>query len=180
MLVADTDGGDQRDCRVWQACASAHDGRRRSVTAGLWRRCADALVVDVHVRRARGVSLELVEPHRPALPVRHEQAQRNGGKTVGKPLIEHRPVGVVHHDPVVALGTDGNVGKVERSQHVRFQEQEACHIPIVGPDHPERLPSARVRFDWKSSATVPSRLSSFCRRRTCVRRAVSATLFLAT
>ena len=110
---------------------------------GCGRRCADALVIDLHMGRAFGVSLELVEPHRAALLVLHEQAQRDGGKTVGKPLFEHGPVGMVHHDPVVTLGPNGHVGKVERSQHVRMQEQEACHVPIVGPDHPDGQPSLR-------------------------------------
>jgi len=99
------------------------------------------------VGQARRVGLELVEPHRAALPVRDEQTQRDGSKTVGKTLIEHGPFGVVHHHPVVALGTDGNVGKVERSRHVRIHEHEACHIPRAGPDHPDRLPSARASFD---------------------------------
>ena len=119
------------------------DGRS-GVTAGPGRRRSDALVVDVRVGAAFDGGVELVEPHRPALLMRHEQAQRDGRETVGKPLIQQRPVGVVHDHPVVALGPDGNVGKVERSQHVRFDEHEACHIPFEGPDHPDRLPSARV------------------------------------
>jgi hypothetical protein len=114
------------------------------VAASVECRRRDALVVDVHVRRTVGVGVELVEPYRAALLVRHEQAQRDGRELVGKALFEHRPVGVVHHHPVVALGTDRNVGKVERSQHVRIHEHDACHIPFEGPDHPGRPSSARV------------------------------------
>jgi hypothetical protein len=75
----------------------------------------------MHVRGALLVGFELVEPYRAALLMRHEQTQRDCSKTIGKPLVEHGTVGVVHHHPVVALGTDGNVGEVERSQHVRIQ-----------------------------------------------------------
>ena len=128
------------DCRVWRNCAVT---RQTGVASGeCRRRRVDVLVVRVHRRGAFDLGVELVEPHRPSLPARHQKSQRNRSKTVGKPLIEHRSVGVVHYHPMVALGTNGNVGKVERSQHVGIHEQKACHIPFPGPDNPDRPPSA--------------------------------------
>lgn len=88
--------------------------------------------------------LELVEPHGSALPASHEQAQGNGSEAVGKALIEQGTVRVVDHDPVVALGADGNVGEVERSQHVRIEEHETCHVSGGAPVHPGRPPLTRV------------------------------------
>ena len=74
-------------------------------------------VADLHVRRLLDQGVRLVEPHGATLAVRDEQAERDGGKAVGKSLFEKRTVRVVDHDPVVAFGADGNIGKVQGSQH---------------------------------------------------------------
>jgi len=79
------------------------------------RRAVVALVKDLHMRRTLGRLPELVEPHGAALLVSNEKPERNCGKSVREPLIEEGTVRVVHHYPVVALGADGNVGKIERS-----------------------------------------------------------------
>lgn len=73
------------------------------------------LVENLHVGGDARRLVHFVDPHGPTLLVRDEQAEGNRGESVGKALVEYRPVGVVDHHPVVALGSNRHIGEVQWS-----------------------------------------------------------------
>lgn len=85
------------------------------------------------------------DPQGPARIAREEQPCADGGGTAGIAPIGGPAVGMVEHDPLVAIWPHGHVGVVECANHADIDEHRPCHGSIGASAQPPLQLSGRFR-----------------------------------